>query len=678
MSISFKERRSLSVHSQVLIIALIPALVVTSIVSVVVYRGTIVQGKRALTQQGQMLATQLASELEYALSVGAVDQLADTIASTIDPTRRILGIEIGRVSVFDKDDRVLYATFLVDPADARSVPAEDVQVFTASVYLNPIGLELYPGSKPARRYLGKVDIEMLTAPIKAKHFGRFLRDLTLVLATFCIALGLAHWTGRRFSSSIKEAANAISGIKGGDLGIRIRPTETNEIGTLQGGVNLLAETLASSRARLERELNRVRGEYNQTLEELRIQTQEAQQASQAKSMFLAKISHEMRTPLYSIQGLAERVLKAKQNPDEKRDVQAIHSAAHKLHRIISDILDYTQLEGGKYLSPMRPLDLWAEIEAETETIGPLASQQKLYLDVIVEPSVPQTVMGDGKAFRTIVANLLSNAVKFTETGGITIELGIESLQDAIVNIRLQVSDTGQGIPEEHLTSIFTPFEQVDGALNRRYGGSGLGLSIVKGYCDRLGGRITVDSQVGRGSTFTVVLPFRTTCVSTRDRSAVSTGQLATVESIMDKPFEVSEQSTVLVVEDFEINRAIMAHQLESNGFHVIEACDGEEAVAKTVQGGVDLILMDIQMPGKDGLTAIREIRDLPAGARLAIVGFTASADKPTHRRIMEAGADAVLTKPISEAELITAVQQTLLMRKAQKIPALPLQSSRVS
>jgi CheY-like chemotaxis protein len=135
---------------------------------------------------------------------------------------------------------------------------------------------------------------------------------------------------------------------------------------------------------------------------------------------------------------------------------------------------------------------------------------------------------------------------------------------------------------------------------------------------------------------------------------------------------------VLVVEDFEINRSIMAHQLQSNGFQVIEACDGEEAVAKAVQGGIDLILMDIQMPGKDGLTAIREIRDLPTGTRLAIVGFTASADKPTHRRIMEAGADAVLTKPISEAELVTAIQQTLLMQRAQRVSPPPLQSSQAS
>jgi CheY-like chemotaxis protein len=362
-----------------------------------------------------------------------------------------------------------------------------------------------------------------------------------------------------------------------------------------------------------------------------------------------------------------------------------------------------------------------------------------------------------------------------------------------------VQDTGPGIPEDHLTTIFTPFEQVDGALNRRYGGSGLGLSIVKGYCDSLGGCIQVDSQVNHGTTFTVTLPFTTTDegaarvptdslrhqpgirilvaddrasfrASVRCRlvnqAAEVTEQNQTLPLLLNmpppvQPYDVligrdlsrlpqealsalteritpwarylvsletvndpsqwpwlhchsvaaalwcgttraalqealsvlvsgnpptamteaawsgelppasAAQHAVLVAEDFEINRAIMAYQLQSHGFRVIEAGDGEEAVTKTRQGGVDLILMDIQMPGKDGLTAIREIRVQPDGAGLPILAFTASADKPTHHQIMAAGADKVLTKPISEAELIAAVQQALVIPKTARTAVSP-------
>ena len=179
----------------------------------------------------------------------------------------------------------------VESTDAR-------QVFTAPVHLNPVALSA--AASKDKRYLGKVSITMATAPVRTEYLNHFLLDTSLVLLTFASVLGVAHWTGQRLSGTIRAAAQAILRIKGGDLGVRLPKTETNEIGTLQEGVNLLAETIASAQDHLETELARVRGEYHQVLEDLRTQSLEAHWANQAKSTFLAMVSHEMRTPLYSI------------------------------------------------------------------------------------------------------------------------------------------------------------------------------------------------------------------------------------------------------------------------------------------------------------------------------------------------------------------------------------------
>jgi two-component system sensor histidine kinase BarA len=608
----------------------------------------------------------------------------------------------------------------------------------------------------------------------------------LVLVTFAAALALAHGIGRRLSGAIREAAQAILLIKGGHLDVRLPHTETNEIGTLQEGVNLLAEAIANAKERLEAELAKVRGEYSQVLAALQRQTHEAKQANHAKSLFLAKVSHEMRTPLYSIQGLGEQLLKSQHDADALRQLRTLLSATHQLHRIISDILDFTHLESGKYTPLITVLKPWAEIEHCLETISSLMSRQNLYVDVIVHADVPATVMGDAKAFRTIVANLMANAVKFTDAGGICVQLTREAVQpDGTHNLQLQVSDTGCGIPPEKRQVIFAPFEQVESALNRRYEGTGLGLSIVKGYCDVLGGRNQVESRPGQGSTFTISLPFRaldtrhapaasavdktinprvliadtrsTFCASIRCRleslgaqvserpvspqtlaaltPPASPYDLLVVRDLLRFPEEtladlcqslrhwarhvmclhtrddpsafqrlrqqgnclalwsgVSRSTleeelkrllsgevpddvgnpnldklrshldgkTVLVVEDFEINRHIMTDQLQYHGLQVVGAGDGDDAIAIVRQTALDLILMDIQMPGKDGIKAIEEIRALPAGSRLPILGFTASADKRTHQRIMAAGANGALIKPLSEEELITAVYQALM------------------
>ena len=785
----------LSIHRQILAIALAPALIVTGLLLFMVYQGNLQHNRRLLDQHGQVLAAQLAGALEYGLATGALEQLPAIIDATVQPATAILGTPVHSVLVTDAAGGVLYRR-AADPAppapaalaDSAVLPVPEDRVrFAAPVLLRPLTLS---AAVPVVRPLGEVVVELSVAIAQARWHRGLAWDLGLVLLTFAGAAGLAHWTGRRLSGAIRRIATAIERIKRGDFAVRVRLTDRNELGTLQDGVNLLADTLARGKVRLDQELAKVRAEYQQALDDLQVQTRAAERANEAKSLFLAKVSHEMRTPLYSIQGLVESRLKTLADEAETAALRTILAAAHTLYRHISDILDYTQLEQGKYAPALTPLGVWDEVEALVAPLEPLLAPRGLYLDVIVAPDVPRAVASDAKAFRAILSNLLSNAVKFTEVGGIVValEVAAPALRQSSTCppvLRLRVTDTGCGIPTDRLERIFAPFEQVDEALNRRHAGIGLGLSIVKGYSDWLGGRVVAVSTRGRGSTFTVELPllpvtaptrahppaadvlpagrralvadarasFRaavaarlaglgiaveaqavpwralvaapapehpydllvvenlaahsgeaavgamtgrrgwaTTVVTLETRDAVEmarrrpeAGPLLALWSGATRerwrtalarvwqdaaaaaapapaaaaPDRLLAGCTVLVVEDYAINRVIMVNQLRGHGAQVCEAGDGDAAVARAAEPGLDLILMDIQMPGKDGIAAIQEIRQAPAGARLPILGFTASADKPTHARILQAGADGVLTKPLGEADLVQAVRRAL-------------------
>ena len=782
----------LGIHRQIMLIALAPALVVTGLLVLVVFQGNLQHNRRLLDQQGQLLAAQLAAALEYGLATGALEQLPAIVEAAVQPATAILGTPVWSVVVTSQDGHALYRRPAAEPIPPLSAslmdsvvvaPEENHARFAAPVLLRPLA---FSAAALAPRLLGEVTVELSVDVAQAHWRQRLAWDLGWVLLAFTGAVGLAHWTGRRLSGAIRRIAAAVQRIKNGDFAARVRQTELNELGTLQEGVNLLADAIERGKARLDGEIAQVRAEYQRVLDALRTQSQTAERANQAKSLFLAKVSHEMRTPLYSIQGSIEQLLKTARDETETRTLETILAAANTLYRHISDILDFTQLEKGKYAPTLAPLAVRDELDAVTAPLEPLLVSRGLYLDVVVAPEVPATMASDGKAFRAILTNLLGNAVKYTETGGIVVEMdtvvpATSAISPAPALLRLRVTDTGCGIPPDRLESIFAPFEQVDEALNRRHPGTGLGLSIVKGYCELLSGDVAVASGP-RGSAFTVTLllrgsddpisarPLATTLPAglqalvadertsfrasvtirladlgfaveecalspvtlaslsaqgnprdllvTRDLSELSVETLPTVvaglrrhadrllaletryDAEVDRwlrqagldlvlwsgatrdplraalartffaatakvarspapPLQPLAGWSVLVVEDYDINRAIMANQLRGNGARVLEAADGDAAVDLATEPDLDLILMDIQMPGKDGIVAIREIRVLPALGRLPILGFTASADKPTHQRILAAGADGVLTKPLSEADLVRAIRRTL-------------------
>jgi signal transduction histidine kinase len=390
-------------------------------------------------------------------------------------------------------------------------------------------------------------------------------------------------------------------------------------------------------------------------------------AVRLKDEFLASMSHELRTPLNGILGLSEALeegiygdLTAKQ----QKSVHTIIASGKHLLGLINDILDLAKIGAGKMDLTFAPVELVVVVQASLRLISQLAHQKNLHVDSSIDSAIGM-LQADARCLTQILVNLLSNAVKFTPTGG---TIGLDIVGNAVERvIHCTVSDTGIGIAEEDLARIFQPFVQLDGRLARHYAGTGLGLALVTRLVDLHGGSITVTSTVGQGSRFTITLPWSE---SSAETDAAMDGLPGTDRDASPSACQ-TRQARVLVVEDNPANLAMVVDYLTIKGYDVIVAHEGAEAVAQTRAVHPDVIVMDIQMPGMDGLEAIRCIRADPRVARVPIIALTALAMPSDREQCLAAGADDYLSKPVSLRALVTALEGQLSHGRSSKRAAVP-------
>jgi signal transduction histidine kinase/ActR/RegA family two-component response regulator len=486
---------------------------------------------------------------------------------------------------------------------------------------------------------------------KAEGAASFLpRYLALTGALFFAATGLSLFLGRMLAKKVIEPVNRLSEVMGevavsGDLSRRVKQAEDDEFGRLIESFNALLDRLQIKDQNL-----------HETMQALVAARDQAQAANVQKSQFLANMSHEIRTPLNGVLAMTQVMAMGELPVEQQGRLDVIRNSGEVLLTILNDILDVSKIEAGMLELESVEFDPEPLVRGAVGAVAALAEGKGLDLVLEMGPDAAGPRLGDPARLRQILSNLLSNALKFTSTGAVRIL--VEGMgEDGAEGLRLVVADSGIGMAAEKLPLLFQKFQQLDASTTRRFGGTGLGLSICQELTEKMGGAIWATSVEGQGATFHVELPI--------PRVVSAASAPADYEPAEDEERPVR----VLAAEDNPTNQLVLSTILEIFGvdLHMVE--NGREAVEAWTVGDYDIILMDIQMPEMDGITAAREIRKAEAAAgraRTPIVAVSANAMAHQVEEYLAAGMDGHVAKPIELGKLQAALERGLAAREMSK------------
>ena len=495
------------------------------------------------------------------------------------------------------------------------------------------------------RLLGEVWLGYTYKNIQSEFYRAATLNLINAIMVSVLLAGLTLLIFKKqVGNPLEQLAQLAQEIAGGELDKRVKIIgRDNEIGLLEDSFNKMAIQLQET----------IEG-LHQNNEDLAITNAKLSRATKLKDEFLASMSHELRTPLNAVLGLSEALLDevyGDLTERQARSLTTIHNSGKHLLSLINDILDLAKIESGEEKLNLSCVELASLGNASLDFVKEQAKQKKIQLDAQIETGLGCVEL-DERRIKQVLINLLNNGVKFTPNGGkVTLKAWGDAQEEQII---FRVIDTGIGVKPENMDKLFASFVQIESSLSRRYEGTGLGLALVKNIVELHGGSISVTSELEKGSQFTIILPWKQAIPSNLE-SDISSSKT---------PLSIKHSTAlILLAEDNEANILMMSDYLISQGYKLIFAHNGWEAIKMAKEKRPDLILMDIQMPEMDGLEATSRIRKEPEIANIPIIALTALTMPGDRQKCFAAGVNDYMTKPVNLKKLVNSIEQQLATKQ---------------